>query len=57
MNFVLVEGEYQMSKMLESVHRGKRDSYQDIEDPNQTMTQLPSTAGHSEDLGDLHHDL
>ena len=41
-NFVLVEGEYQMSKTLESVHGGKRDSYQDIEDLNQTVTQLTS---------------
>ena len=40
MNFVLVEGEYEMSKTLESIHGGERDSYQDIEDPNQTMTQL-----------------
>ncbi|XP_030926110.1 disease resistance-like protein CSA1 [Quercus lobata] len=39
-DFFSMEGEYQMSKTLESIHGGKRDSYQDIEDPNQPMTQL-----------------
>ena len=37
-NFYLVQGEDQTSEKLESIHGGKRDSYQDIEDPNQTMT-------------------
>ena len=47
-----------MSKTLESIHGGKRDSYQDIEDPNQTITQLSiNSRTHYEDLGDRHHDL
>ena len=47
-----------MSKMLESIHGGKRDSYQDIEDPNQTITQLSNNSrALYEDLGDPHHDL
>ena len=43
-NFVLVEREYKMSKMIESIHGWKRDSYQDIEDPNQTITQLSNNS-------------
>ena len=47
-----------MSKNLESIHGGKEDIYQDIEDPNQTMTQLSINSRMLyEDLGDLHHDL
>ena len=58
MNFYLLEGEDEMSKKLESVHGGKRDIYQGIEDPNQTMTQLSINRRMLyEDLGDLHHDL
>ena len=38
-NFYLVQGQYQMSKTLESIHGGKRDGYQDIEDPSQTIAQ------------------
>ena len=58
MNFVLVEREYEMSKTLESIHGGNRDSYQDIEDPNQTITQLSiNSRAPYEDLGDPHHDL
>ena len=57
-NFYLLEGEDEMSKKLESIHGGKRDIYQDIEDPNQTMTQLSINSRMLyEDLGDLHHDL
>ena len=47
-----------MSKKLESIHGGKSDSYQDIEDPNQTITQLCiNSSTLYEDLGDRHHDL
>ena len=47
-----------MFEKLESVHGGKRDSYQDIEDPNQTMTQLSINSGTLyEDMGDLRHNL
>ena len=57
-NFYLTEGEDQTSKKLESIHGGKRDSYQDIEDPNQTITQLSiNSRTLYEDLGDRHHDL
>ena len=58
MNFVLVEREYEMFKMLESIHGGKRDSYQDIKDPNQTITQLSiNSRALYGDLGDPHHDF
>ena len=57
-NFYLVQGEDQMFEKLESVHGGKRDSYQDIEDPNQTMTQLSiNSRTLYEDMGDLCHNL
>ena len=57
-NFYLVEGEDQMSEKVESIHGGKRDSYQDIEDPNQTMTQLSiNSRTLYEDMGDLRHNL
>ena len=57
-NFYLVEGEDQTSKKLEPTHGGKRDSYQDIEDPNQTITQLSiNCRTHYEDLGDCDHNL
>nr|XP_023872045.1 uncharacterized protein LOC111984658 [Quercus suber] len=57
-NFFAMEGEDQTSKKLESTHGGKRDNYQDIEDPNQTITQLCiNCKKHYEDLGDCHHDF
>ena len=49
-----------MSKKLESIHGGKSDSYHDIEDFNQTITQLRLSVNSrtlSEDLGDHCHDL
>ncbi|KAF3950511.1 hypothetical protein CMV_023748 [Castanea mollissima] len=50
--------EDEMSKKLESIHEGKSDCYQDIEDPNQTITQLCiNSRTLYEDLGDRHHDL
>ena len=58
MNFYLVEGEDQMSKKLDSIHGGKSDCYQDIEDPNQTITELSiNSSTLYENLGDLCHDL
>ncbi|KAK9987246.1 hypothetical protein SO802_032197, partial [Lithocarpus litseifolius] len=57
-DFFAMEREYELSKTLESIHGGKRDSYQDIEDPNQTITQLSiNSRVLYEDLGDPHHDL
>ena len=57
-NFYLVQGEDQTSEKLESIHGGKRDSYQDIEDPNQTMTLLSiNSRTLYEDMGDLRHNL
>ncbi|KAF3965955.1 hypothetical protein CMV_009905 [Castanea mollissima] len=57
-DFFAIEGEYQTTKKLESILGGKRDSYQDIEDPNQTITQLSiNIRTPYEDLGDCHHDL
>ncbi|XP_030926158.1 uncharacterized protein LOC115952930 [Quercus lobata] len=57
-SFYLVEGEDQTSKKLEAIHGGKRDSYEDIEDPNQTITQLSiNSRVLYENLGDCHHDL
>ncbi|XP_023909134.1 disease resistance protein RPV1 isoform X2 [Quercus suber] len=48
----------EMSKKLESIHGGKSDSYHDIEDFNQTITQLSiNSRTLSEDLGDHCHDL
>ena len=56
-NFYLVEGGDQISKKLESIHGGKKDIYQDIEDPNQTLTQLSINSRKLyEELGDLSHD-
>ena len=56
-NFYLVEREDQMSRKLESIHGGKRDSYQNIEDPNQTITQSSiNNRTLYEELGDLSHD-
>ena len=59
MNFYLVEGEDQTSKKLNSIHEGKSDCYQDIEDPNQTITELSiNSRTIYENLGDLcRHDL
>ena len=59
MNFYLVEGEDQTSKKLDSIYRGKSDCYQDIEDPNKTITELSiNSRTLYENLGDLcHHDL
>ena len=58
MNFYLLEGEDEISKKLESIHGGKSDSYQDIEDPTETITQLCiNSRTLYEDLGDRHHDL
>ena len=59
MNFYLVEGEDQTSKKLNSIHEGKSDCYQDIEDPNQTITELSiNSRTIYENLGDLYrHDL
>ena len=57
-NFYLLEVEDEMSKKLESIHGGKSDSYHDIEDFNQTITQLSiNSRTLSEDLGDHCHDL
>ncbi|KAL4607616.1 hypothetical protein ACB092_09G188500 [Castanea dentata] len=58
-NFFAMEGEDQMSKKLDSIHRGKSDCYQDIEDPNQTITELSiNSRTLYENLGDLcRHDL
>ncbi|XP_050260408.1 disease resistance protein RPV1-like isoform X2 [Quercus robur] len=48
----------EMSKKLESIHGGKSNSYHDIEDFNQTITQLSiNSRTLSEDLGDHCHDL
>nr|XP_023923648.1 TMV resistance protein N-like [Quercus suber] len=48
----------EMSKKLESIHGGKSDSNHDIEDFNQTITQLSiNSRTLSEDLGDHCHDL
>ena len=56
-NFYLVEGGDQISKKLESIQGGKKDIYQDIEDPNQTLTQLSINSRKLyEELGDLSHD-
>ena len=58
MNFYLLEVEDEMSKKLESIHRGKSNSYHDIDDFNQTITQLSiNSRTLSEDLGDHCHDL
>ena len=58
MNFYLVEGEDQTSKKLDFIHRGKSHCYQDIEDPNQTTTELSiNSRTLYENLGDLCHDL
>ena len=58
MNFYLLEVEDEMSKKLESIHGGKSHSYHDIEDFNQTITQLSiNSRTLSEDLGDHCHDL
>ena len=58
MNFYLVQGEDQMSEKLESIHGGKSNSYHDIEDFNQTITQLSiNSRTLYEDLGDFHHNL
>ena len=47
-----------MSKKLESIHRGKSNSYHDIEDFNQTITQLSiNSRTLSKDLGDHRDDL
>ncbi|XP_030971320.1 TMV resistance protein N-like isoform X2 [Quercus lobata] len=57
-NFFAMQGEDQRSKKLESIHGGKQDSCQDIEDPNQTITQLSiNSRTLYEDLGDLRHNL
>ena len=56
MQFHLVEGKNQTSKKLNAIHKGS--SYQDIEDLNQTITQLSiNRRALYEDLGDPHHDL
>uniref|UniRef100_A0A7N2MZ71 TIR domain-containing protein n=1 Tax=Quercus lobata TaxID=97700 RepID=A0A7N2MZ71_QUELO len=48
----------EMSKKLESIHGGKSNSYHDIEDFNQTITQLSiNSRTLSKDLGDHCHDL
>ena len=55
--FYLVEGGDQISKKLESIHGGKKDIYQDIEDPNQTLTQLSINSRKLyEELSDLSYD-
>ncbi|XP_030944347.1 TMV resistance protein N-like isoform X2 [Quercus lobata] len=55
-DFFAIEDE--MSKKLESIHGGKSNSYHDIEDFNQTITQLSiNSRTLSKDLGDHCHDL
>nr|XP_023923505.1 uncharacterized protein LOC112034915 [Quercus suber] len=57
-NIFAMEGEDQTSKKLESIHGGKSDCYQDIEDPNQTITELSiNNRTLYENLGDICHDL
>ncbi|XP_050257407.1 TMV resistance protein N-like isoform X28 [Quercus robur] len=56
-DYFAMEGGDQISKKLESIHGGKEDIYQDIEDPNQTLTQLSINSRKLyEELGDLSHD-
>ncbi|XP_050245514.1 disease resistance protein RPV1-like isoform X5 [Quercus robur] len=56
-NFAM-EGEDQTSKKLDFIHGGKSHCFQDIEDPNQTITELSiNSRTLYENLGDLCHDL
>ncbi|KAF3946388.1 hypothetical protein CMV_027340 [Castanea mollissima] len=58
LNFFAMEGEDQTFKKLDSIHGGKSHCYQDIEDPNQTITELSiNNRTLYENLGDLCHDL